>query len=64
MKTNKKALIAMSGGVDSSTAALLTQQAGDECLSIALKLYHNEEIVISREKTCCSLEDIEDARDV
>lgn len=61
---NKKALIAMSGGVDSSTAALLMQQAGAECLGITLKLYHNEEIGVSREKTCCSLEDIEDARDV
>ena len=29
---NKKALIAMSGGVDSSVAALLTKNAGYDCL--------------------------------
>lgn len=64
MKTNKKALIAMSGGVDSSIAALLTGKTGDECLGITLKLYYNEEIGVDRQKTCCSLDDIEDARSV
>lgn len=34
MKTKKKALIAMSGGVDSSIAALLTCKTGDECEGI------------------------------
>lgn len=64
MKTNKKALIAMSGGVDSSIAALLTCKTGEECLGITLKLYHNEDIGMDRQKTCCSLDDIEDARAV
>lgn len=60
----KKALIAMSGGVDSSVAALLTQQTGDTCIGINLKLYHNEDIGVDRQKTCCSLEDVEAARTV
>lgn len=64
MKTKKKALIAMSGGVDSSIAALLTCKTGDECEGITLKLYHNEDIGVDRQKTCCSLDDIEDARAV
>lgn len=60
----KKAVIAMSGGVDSSVAALLSQQAGYDCTGIMLKLYYNEDIGVSREKTCCSLQDSEDARAV
>ena len=60
----KKALIAMSGGVDSSVAALLTQQTGDTCIGINLKLYHNEDVGVDRQKTCCSLEDVEAARAV
>ena len=60
----KKALIAMSGGVDSSVAALLTQQAGYDCIGVTMKLFENEDVGIKREKTCCSLEDVEDARSV
>lgn len=61
---SKKAMIAMSGGVDSSVAALLTQQTGDECIGITLKLFQNEDVGIERQKTCCSLDDVEDARAV
>ena len=59
-----KALIAMSGGVDSSLAALLTSQAGYECIGCTMKLYHNEDLGLSRGHTCCSLDDVEDARSV
>ena len=59
----KKALIAMSGGVDSSVAAFLTQQAGFDCIGVTMRLYDNapdsDEI-----NSCCSLEDVEDARSV
>jgi len=58
----KKALVAMSGGVDSSVAALLLEQQGIECIGVTMRLYENEEIGIAREKTCCSLSDVEDAR--
>lgn len=60
---NKKALIAMSGGVDSSVAAFLTKEKGFECMGVTMKLFHNDEVDI-RENTCCSLEDVEDARSV
>lgn len=60
----RKALIAMSGGVDSSVAALLMKEQGYDCIGVTMKLYDNEKIGISREKTCCSLDDIEDARSV
>ncbi len=60
----KKAIIAMSGGVDSSVAAYLMKKNGFDCIGATMKLYDNENIGISSEKTCCSLDDIEDARSV
>lgn len=60
----KKALIAMSGGVDSSVAAFLMKKKGFDCIGATMKLYNNEDINISNEKTCCTLDDIEDARSV
>ena len=59
-----KALIAMSGGVDSSVAALLMKKKGYDGVGCTMKLYDNEDAGIQREKTCCSLDDIEDARSV
>lgn len=59
-----KALIAMSGGVDSSVAAWLMKQAGWDCIGVTMKLYDNEDVGMEQEKTCCSLSDIEDARSV
>ncbi len=58
----KKALIAMSGGVDSSLAAKMMKDAGYDCIGCTMKLYDNEDAGISRGHTCCSLDDIEDAR--
>ncbi len=61
---NKKAIIAMSGGVDSSVAAFLTKEKGYNCMGITMKLFYNEDIGIPREHSCCSLDDVEDARSV
>ena len=61
---NKTALIAMSGGVDSSVAAYLMKEAGYACTGVTMKLFQNEEVGVSREHTCCSFEDVEDARNV
>ncbi len=60
----KKALIAMSGGVDSSVAAFLTQQAGFDCIGVTMRLYDNVPDEGCESNTCCSLEDVEDARAV
>jgi tRNA-specific 2-thiouridylase len=54
----------MSGGVDSSVAALLTARQGLDCVGSMMKLFHNEDIGQPRERACCTLEDAEDARAV
>lgn len=61
---SKKALIAMSGGVDSSVAALLTKEKGYDCIGCTMKLYNSENVDVCQLHTCCSLSDVEDARSV
>ncbi|MCL1988759.1 MAG: tRNA 2-thiouridine(34) synthase MnmA [Firmicutes bacterium] len=53
----KKAIIAMSGGVDSAVAALLTQKQGFDCIGITMRLFNNEDVGVVNQKSCCSLED-------
>ena len=66
--TKTKALIAMSGGVDSSVSAMLTKEAGYDCIGCTMKLYRNELITPEGEdpktKTCCAADDVADARSV
>lgn len=64
MMDSKSALIAMSGGVDSSVAAFLMKSQGFSCEGATMRLYRNEDIGLSRFHTCCSQRDIEDAADV
>lgn len=60
----EKVLIAMSGGVDSSLAAKLMKDAGYECIGCTMKLYDNDDAGLAKGHTCCSLDDVEDARSV
>lgn len=56
--SERKALIAMSGGVDSSVAACLMLQQGYACIGATMRLYDGED------GSCCSLDSVEDARNV
>ena len=58
----KRALIAMSGGVDSSVAALLMTGAGFDCIGCTMKLYESRDAAPHSGRTCCALEDVSDAR--
>ncbi len=60
----KSALIAMSGGVDSSVAAYLMKQAGFVCRGVTMRLYRNPDIGLNQYHTCCSQSDIYDAAEV
>ena len=57
-----RVLLGMSGGVDSAAAAVLLRQAGCEPVGCTLRLVSSADI--GREGSCCSLEDVEDARAV
>ncbi len=53
----------MSGGVDSSVAALLTRQAGYGCIGCTMHLFRNEDVGVT-ERTCCSADDAMDAKSI
>src|SRR5579862_970497 len=56
-------LVAMSGGVDSSTVAGLLHEAGHEVIGITLQLYDHG-AAAGRKGACCAGQDIHDARRV
>ena len=58
----KKVMVAMSGGVDSSAALVMLKERYD-VIGVTLKL-HDGEFECAGQKTCCSLRDIDDAREV
>ena len=62
-KEKAKAFIAMSGGVDSSVAALEMLERGYDCIGVTMKLYDSD-AADSFSRTCCSIDDVEDARQV
>jgi len=60
---NTKVVVAMSGGVDSSTVAGLMKKGGYEVIGITLKLYDDTKLSKER-RQCCAGQDILDAKRV
>ena len=60
-----RVVVAMSGGVDSSVAALLLAQQGYEVVGVTMRLYSVENLdAAPLNRGCCTPEDVEDARRV
>ena len=63
--SSNRVVVAMSGGVDSSVAALLLRRAGWDVVGVTLKLYSLDESELpDGHQGCCTLDDVEDARSV
>ncbi len=63
MKKNNRVLVAMSGGIDSSIAALLLVEQGYELVGMTMKTWDYSTAGTSGKETgCCSLDSINDAR--
>ena len=65
IKTQKETLVvvAMSGGVDSSTVAAMMKREGYKVIGITLKLYNDTKQIV-QSKQCCAGQDIMDAKRV
>ena len=59
-----RVVVAMSGGVDSSVAAALVQEAGHEAVGISMQLHDQTEGAGPSFGRCCALDDLHDARAV
>ncbi len=65
MSKNGRVLVAMSGGIDSSVAAILLHQQGYEVVGITMKTWDYATSNSSKKETgCCSLDSINDARSI
>ena len=58
-----KVVVAMSGGVDSSTVAGLMKKEGYNVIGVTLKLYDDAKVSI-KSRQCCAGQDIIDAKRV
>ena len=59
-----RTVVAMSGGVDSSVAALELKRKGHDLIGVTIKTWPKEECGAGGEKLCCSLEAVQYARSV
>lgn len=59
-----RVLVAMSGGVDSSVAAALLREQGEEVVGVWMRLHDVADTYSEFRKSCCSLDAADDARRV
>lgn len=64
-QSHESVIVAMSGGVDSSVAAALLVEQDYDVMGVTMKLFDHDGVMPeSGSRTCCSLDDVEDARGV
>lgn len=65
MSTKGRVLVAMSGGIDSSVAAVMLHEQGYEVIGLTMKTWDYANSGGSKKETgCCSLDSINDARNI
>jgi tRNA-specific 2-thiouridylase len=64
MSKNGRVLLAMSGGLDSSIAAVLLREQGYEVMGVTMKLWDYDAARCVAPTACCDTAAIEDARDL
>ena len=65
MSSEKRVLLAMSGGLDSSVAAIILKSQGWDIVGVTMKVFDYDILGMDApESGCCNLDSINDARNI